>query len=174
MRSLLSIGLAFVLVLPIWGSYLALRHAQYQVKRSVKQTLAHGLADSELVFMEFSFAEARNLGWKAPGEFKHKGHMYDVVRATSSDGRVQLWCWWDHEDSALEQQLDRLVRAALGGDADPNAHTACWSDWLRRVFFTPELHFAAPPAALQAAWPLAWDQSAGSRALAPHVPPPNA
>jgi hypothetical protein len=174
MRALSAVALILVLVLPIWGSYLGLRQQQRTVKRAVKHSLERGLADSELVHWRFSPAEARALDWKDAREFKHQGHMYDIVRAALVAGRVELWCWWDHEESVLEQRLEHLVRVALGADTDPQSPAARWGDWMKRTFTTTETDSPGTLPGQFQGWPISHDLAATGLALAPPSPPPNA
>jgi hypothetical protein len=174
MKSLSAVALILVLSLPAWGGYLGLRLQQQSVKRAVKHTLERGLTDSELVHWSFSPAEARALDWEDAREFKHQGHMYDIVRAAFVAGRVELWCWWDHEESVLEQRLERLVRAVLGNDPDPQSPAARWGDWMKRSFTTTEIDSPVAVPGLFAGWPMPANHTASSLSPTPPAPPPNA
>jgi hypothetical protein len=176
MRVPLAYALILVLVLPVLGSYLGLRQQQRIVRRAVKHAMERGLSDAELVRWRFTAAEAAALDWKEEGrEFRHEGQMYDIVRAAWTDGHLEFWCWWDHEESELEQRLERLVRVAMGGDADPHSPAASWGDCFKRVFTpaAPEI-FAPEPVLHTRAWAHPRAYPASAPALAPPVPPPNA
>lgn len=175
MKSLLPAALILVLVLPFWGGYLGLRHQQKAIRREVKQAMERGLSDSELVFFSFSTEEASALEWEHDREFRYRDNMYDVVRKDTCEGRLEVWCWLDDEESALKRRFDRLVRAALGGDADPHGPLADWGAWMKRLFTTTETHFAVSvPSTPHADWPFLRDERRSDFSLAPSVPPPNA
>jgi len=69
-----------------------------------------GLKDEELVKLKFSKAEiSKNLRWKHSKEFEFNGQMYDIVNTKISSDSVEYVCWWDSEESKLNQKLMALV-----------------------------------------------------------------
>lgn len=174
MRALSVFALVLILVLPFWVGYLGLSWQKKAVRRSVKAALAQQLDEEELQLWRLSPAQARALEWEDNKEFEHQGQRYDVVRMAFQDGQVLIWCWWDHEESAIERRLEQLVRRALGGDSDPHSPAASWGDCLKRVFTTTNWALTAPPAPLRITWASATALQPCAPALAPPVPPPNA
>jgi hypothetical protein len=76
-----------------------------------------GLDRHELLCLAFSEEEmASELKWKHSREFEYKGEMYDIVYIEASADSTVFHCWWDHEETVLNQQLKSLLAIAFNED----------------------------------------------------------
>lgn len=76
-----------------------------------------GLDRQELVRFVFSDEEiSSELKWKHSREFEYKGEMYDIVYIEASADSTVFHCWWDHEETTLNQQLKSLLAIAFNKD----------------------------------------------------------
>ena len=76
-----------------------------------------GLDPSELVLLTFAKSETENLlQWEHSREFEYGGEMYDVVETRKNKDSVSYLCWWDNEETKLNQQLSKLLDHAWNGD----------------------------------------------------------
>lgn len=76
-----------------------------------------GLDPNELVLLKFSKKEAtEKLRWEHAKEFEYNGQMYDVVTKSVEGDTVYYRCWWDHEETLLNQKLRKLVASAFEKD----------------------------------------------------------
>ncbi|WP_299671934.1 hypothetical protein [uncultured Polaribacter sp.] len=70
-----------------------------------------GIDKEKLVLLKFSEEEViQELKWKHSKEFEYKGEMYDIVETKEVDHIIYYWCWWDHKETQLNQQLTELVK----------------------------------------------------------------
>ncbi|MFA0964843.1 hypothetical protein AB9P05_23745 [Roseivirga sp. BDSF3-8] len=112
-----GIILLMCLILPGMCTCLWLQHRKAVVRKEVKRMLMHGVDKEQLVSLTFSHQEAKQqLRWKHAREFAYQGQMYDVVDSVVQGDSVTYWCWWDSEETELEQQLTTLARKAFGQD----------------------------------------------------------
>tara|TARA_R110002012_G_scaffold153906_1_gene314103 strand:+ start:42186 stop:42668 length:483 start_codon:yes stop_codon:yes gene_type:complete len=128
-------------------TYLYLNHQKYQIKREVKWKIIDGLDRSELVLIQLSKSEAKEkLEWEHSKEFEYLGEMYDVVEFAETADSVKYWCWWDHEETSLNQNLAEVVNTLLGNHSDKKEKegkliTFYQSLFSEKVFQWSALHF---------------------------------
>jgi len=100
-------------------TYLYLNHQKKQLKREVKWKIIEGIDKSELVLIQLNKSEAKEkLDWEHSKEFEYLGEMYDVVEFEETSDSVKYWCWWDYEETALNQNLAQVLNNLLGNDPD--------------------------------------------------------
>lgn len=76
-----------------------------------------GIDKKELVFFEFSTPEIdTKLHWEHAKEFEYNNQMYDVVEKKRVNGKTQLWCWLDSQETILNQKLQKLFTAVFSHD----------------------------------------------------------
>lgn len=76
-----------------------------------------GIDKKELVFFEFSTPEIdTKLHWEHAKEFQYNNQMYDVVEKKRVNGKTQLWCWLDSQETILNQKLQKLFTAVFSHD----------------------------------------------------------
>lgn len=103
--------------------YAWLKYEKKQLKRSIKREIIAGLDRKDLVFLGFSKKEAtEKLRWEHAKEFEYQDQMYDVVEREEHCDSVFYWCWWDHEETSLNQQLSSLLAQAWGHHPQKQEH----------------------------------------------------
>jgi len=76
-----------------------------------------GLEASELVLLKFTAtASETKLKWAHSKEFEYNHQMYDVVETKIIGDTIYYWCWWDHLETKLNQQLSQLANKAFQDD----------------------------------------------------------
>ena len=76
-----------------------------------------GIEQKELVYFEFSTQEIKTkLRWEHSKEFEYQNQMYDVVEKKIVNGKTQLWCWLDSEETILNQKLQKLLTSVFSHD----------------------------------------------------------
>ena len=57
------------------------------------------------------------LRWEHDSEFEYAGEMYDIVERVIIGDSIHYYCWWDHEETALNKQLKETTLALLHKDS---------------------------------------------------------
>lgn len=113
-RKFLCLLLLSCLAAPVLVVYGWLQYQQTMVRKEVKRQIIAGKDDSELVLLKFTPEESKTkLRWKHSREFEYQGQMYDIVRTIPKKDTISYYCWWDREESGLNQQIRQLVANAL-------------------------------------------------------------
>ncbi len=74
-----------------------------------------GLEKSELIELKFPNDQLDGeLRWEHSKEFEYRGQMYDVASKFVMGDTTIFYCWWDHEETALNKKLRSLVQLAMG------------------------------------------------------------
>ncbi|MEQ9440104.1 MAG: hypothetical protein RIG62_13710 [Cyclobacteriaceae bacterium] len=95
-----------------------MRYRRAIVRNEVKRQLISSVDQHELVLLKFTKAESqKKISWEHSKEFEYNQEMYDVVETEIKGDTIYFLCWWDHEETKLNKQLDNLVAQALGHDA---------------------------------------------------------
>lgn len=116
-RKVAGISLFFCLVAPLMATFTYLHYQKSLVRKEVLFRMIASMGKDELVFLKITEKESQTeLRWEHPKEFEYKGQMYDIVEKKIIGDTVYYWCWWDHEETKLNKQLDKLVAYALKND----------------------------------------------------------
>lgn len=108
------VALAFVAD-PTAGSLTWLNLERANVKKAVDRHIVAGIEAGDLVLLEFSREETGTLlRWEHAREFEYDGQMYDVAETWAVGDTVFYRCWWDREETALNNRMRLLARRALG------------------------------------------------------------
>lgn len=100
---------------PTAGSLTWLDLERANVKKAVDRHIVAGIEAGDLVLLEFSRAETETLlRWEHAREFEYDGQMYDVVETWAVGDTVFYRCWWDREETALNNRMRLLALRALG------------------------------------------------------------
>jgi hypothetical protein len=119
LKKVLAIALFLCLTVPFLACYFYLHHQTKRVRKEVKHQLMAGIDKDELVLLKFTQEETTTrLRWKHSKEFEYNSQMYDVVETETTGDTTYYWCWWDHEETKLNQQLTALVTSVLTGSPD--------------------------------------------------------
>ena len=103
------------LTAPVAGAYFWLQIKKQLIRKEIKWKMIDGIDREDLVLLRFSVEESKSLlNWKHSREFEFRGEMYDIVEVKTEGDSVFYYCWWDHEETALNIQLNKLVAHAAG------------------------------------------------------------
>ena len=118
-RELLGAFLLWCLAFPLLGTYFSLQYHKFQIKHTIKEQVIAQADNDELVLLKFTSAESQtDLRWEHSREFEYQGQMYDVVRTSTQNDTIYYWCWWDQEETRLNQQLNALLADVLEQDEE--------------------------------------------------------
>lgn len=156
LKKLLVISILLGLFAPFALTFLSIQHRKKEVKRALKWNMIAGLDKSDLVQLSFSFEELETeLTWKHSREFQYKGQMYDIVYIKASEDSVHYDCWWDHEETKLNQQLQDLLALVFGKDPVKRNEQDHLTQFLKQLYCyssssqeRPESHFSKLKASL--------------------------
>lgn len=138
-KQLISFILLFILIVPAVATYTWLRQHKRAVKREVKWNMIAGVDKKELVFFTFSNKDiVTKLRWEHAKEFEYQTQMYDVVEKVVANDSTQLWCWWDHEETKLNKQLQRLLVGVFQNDLESKTKQNNVFKFYTLLFFQPE------------------------------------
>lgn len=88
----------------------------------------------ELVLLKFIKAETQTqLRWEHAGEFEYRGQMYDVVETIMKGDSIYFRCWWDHEETKLNSQLDELLAVMLGTNPIRKENQKRWFNFYKSL-----------------------------------------
>lgn len=111
---ILGILLIGLLVLPFAGTWIYLSHLKTQLRKEVKHMIISAMNDEDLTLLVFTKKDVSGLKWKHSAEFEYKGQMYDVVRSEEKNGLIYYWCWHDHEETALNDKIEKVLNRLSG------------------------------------------------------------
>lgn len=134
-RKVAGISLLFCLLAPILITYFFLQFQKKQVKREVKWEMIAGLDKEELVLLKLTEAETQSeLRWENSKEFEYKDEMYDIVDMKVKGDTIYYWCWWDHKETKLNNQLDGLLAKVLGNNPHRQETENQLTDFFKKLF----------------------------------------
>ena len=141
----LGIFLLASLVFVLMGSFIGLQLQRKAVRKSVKWKMLEGIPANQLVCLKFSKTNVDDLlNWKHSKEFSYKEEMYDIVYKKETIDSVFYYCWWDHEETALNKKLSALLYVALNQNASGKSTNDKLHVLLQVLFFQtttkPELN----------------------------------
>ncbi len=135
-RKVVGIVLLFCLVTPVAATLTFLQLQKKQIKREVKWKMIAGLDKEELFLLKFTEEESQTeLRWEHSKEFEYKGEMYDIVEKSIEGDTIYYWCWWDHEETNLNKQLDGLLANVLGNNPLRQEKKRQLADFFKKLFY---------------------------------------
>lgn len=122
-----------LLILSTAALWMALLQAQQRAafRKEVKRTIKAALGEEECQRLAFHRQELEELQWEHSAEFKYRGAMYDVIRTEEKSDSIIYYCWWDAEESELNQRLERLHTALFPHLPKQKDHQLMLMNWLR-------------------------------------------
>ncbi|WP_452230171.1 MULTISPECIES: hypothetical protein [unclassified Lacinutrix] len=130
-----GILLLFCLITPVVSTFTFLHFQKRRVRREVKGKMITGINKNELVLLKFTEAETQTeIRWEHSKEFEFKGQMYDIVEKHVEGDNTYYWCWWDHEETKLNKQLDRLLTNVLGNIQKRQEKKNQLTDFFKKLF----------------------------------------
>jgi hypothetical protein len=107
--------LSCLLIDPMTGAFTWLHYKKAVIKKEVKKHIIDGIEKDELVLLKFSKKETETeLLWSHPREFEYNHKMYDIVKTKTEGDTVYYWCWYDHEETMLKREMEKVADQALG------------------------------------------------------------
>lgn len=169
---LVGILLFICLVAPLVATFTFLHHQKASVRKELKHRIIDGVDRDELVLLKFTIAESRTkLRWKHTKEFEFAGQMYDIVEKQISGDTIYYWCWWDHEETRLNRQLDDLVAKVLGNNPQRKDRQDKTIEFLKKLYCNNSIEFAMLMKEVKLHYPAGTGQFPAI-AHSPPVPPP--
>ena len=177
MKNLHGILLLACLGVPLLGTYAWLQYQKLVVKSEVKQALMVGMEKERLVRLAFTPIQAETLlRWEHSREFEYRGQMYDVVDAQIRSDSSVYWCWWDQEETLLNQHLLTLVEGILERDPQRQNTQDQLSQFFDGLYCPPSkdnfLTFLPDCVQLRHKTPRTYEFHVQSLNTGPPVPPP--
>ncbi len=131
MRKLISFGLLFLFLWQIGGYLIEFQCETSRIRKEIKKLTKEAVPRNQLVHFRFSQEEINALTWVKIHEFRLKGHFYDVVwRKKLENGKIELQCVSDDQETVLFEKLDQYVSANLANQ-NPDKPLKNWS----KIFF---------------------------------------
>lgn len=161
------------LIVPFAGTFSWLHFQKKEVKKRVKKELISQLDKKELIFLKFSIPESKSkLNWEHSKEFEYEGMMYDIVKAETGIDSVSYWCWPDHEETALNKTLNKLVDIALGTNQKSKENRQNLADFIKLLYPPGVFRWLATSAEPERCKFISCSFIYSSRSQDPPVPPP--
>ena len=174
MKKLTSIILLLSLILPFVGTVSWLNYQKKKIKRQIKHEIIAGIDKSELVQFTFTKTQIKEeLSWKHSKEFKYKNSMYDIVEADTTENTVTYWCWWDHKETVLNKQLNKLLANFLGNDKESKETKTRFSHFYQSLYLTKNTEWKALHRKVNVEVSFSYKINYNSIYFPPLTPPPN-
>jgi hypothetical protein len=99
---------------------------QFEIREAMERRILKGLPDEALSVLRFSDAEFEEVSLYDEGqELELDGSMYDIVSLERSAGVVIVKAVRDGDETRLNKDLDRMVRARLAADQRGRHERSC-------------------------------------------------
>lgn len=135
MKKLISIFLLICIIFPFVGSVSWLNYQKKKVRKQIKHEIIAGIDKSELVQLSFTKAQAETeLEWEHSKEFEYNNNMYDIIIADTTENIITYWCWWDVEETALNQKLKKTLANFLGKDTKNKETKTRFANFYQSLF----------------------------------------
>lgn len=113
MKKLISILLIFLMVASTGGVYYLFEWQKARIERTFKLKLKAGIPEAQWVLFKFADmndAKTRSeLRWVKSYEFIYKGGFYDIVKETTVNDSLYLYCVYDFKDTKLAAKKKRAL-----------------------------------------------------------------
>jgi hypothetical protein len=137
-----AVFLLLVLMSPVIFTAWVVHARKKAIRKEVKQAMVLGLNRSDLARITLAKADLeRELEWEHDHEFEYRGRMYDVVERQTVGDSVTFWCWEDHEETGLNQKLDRTVAGILDDDQPTQREQQRVQSFLKALFWVKQQIF---------------------------------
>lgn len=139
--SKISMFLLIVLIFPVSGTLTWMYFNKLQIKKSVKRAIIHGVPDHQLNLILITKKQRHLLHWKHSKEFEYLGEMYDIVRQESCGDTTHYWCWWDKEETTLNQYINTLAYGFIDKSLERKSKLENLFEFLKSFYFEPQVVF---------------------------------
>lgn len=127
--------LCCVLVDPVIVTFTWLHCQKTVIKKEVERQIIAGMDKDELVLLIFSKEEAQTrLRWEHSREFEYNDKMYDIVKTKTVGETVYYWCWYDHKETMLNRQLEKLSDRTLRKNPKIRSEIGLLASYLRTLY----------------------------------------
>jgi hypothetical protein len=93
-----------------------MEYEKIQIRHEVRTEIKADLTRSELDLLVFHKENLHSaVKWKHDKEFELNGEMFDIIYEDHIGDSVYYYCWPDHEESAINKRMDRLITHLLHG-----------------------------------------------------------
>jgi hypothetical protein len=133
-----GILLLLSLIAPVVTGLTVLHFQRKAVRKQVKNRILEGIPNSELTLIKIS-PENKNIRWKHSKEFEYKGEMYDVVRTEKHGDTTYYYCWWDNQETLLNQKLNENISMELGQNATNKSTKNKLISFYKSLYFSEEI-----------------------------------
>lgn len=128
-------GLTFVFIGFVASVFIFLESERFAVQHEVQTEIKKSVPPEALDLLVFHKNEVNTtLNWKHDKEFEFNGEMFDVIYEQVNGDSVYYWCWADHEESALNKQMDQWVHFLLNGSSHSKDRQATINYFLHHLF----------------------------------------
>ncbi|MDT8400578.1 MAG: hypothetical protein RQ743_02695 [Bacteroidales bacterium] len=130
-------AICFILVLlaPCTVTYLWLLHNKEAVRSQVEKSILKGIDKDRLVVLGFTREEIETeLRWEHSREFEYKRQMYDIVETKILGDSIYYSCWWDIEETLINNKISALGKYTIDNDMQKNERKEHINPWFRLIF----------------------------------------
>lgn len=170
---LIPLVLLCVIIATPMLTYLWLNVQKAMVRHTVREQLKESPEENELVLLKFTATESTaKLKWEHSKEFEYDHQMYDVVETKIIGDTIYYWCWWDHKETKLNQQLRHWFDNAFSTDPQNREKHRWLLSYFKSLYFIENFYpHLLPPGT----WRLRYDEYCSlyySTSIQPPAPPP--
>lgn len=128
---------------------------------------------SELVLLKFAQSETQTkLRWEHSREFEFEQQMYDVVESQIIGDSIYYWCWWDHEETALNQLLKELATHAFAQHPTNKQQQEKLINFLHSLYYAEYREWHSTAHIVEAQKKFNYFNTYSSLYISPPTPPP--
>ncbi|MEP7171780.1 MAG: hypothetical protein ABI855_20570 [Bacteroidota bacterium] len=109
MKKIISVVLLFIFLYNISGYYLVFTEQQSEIKESVQNFLEED-DSGNLLLLNISQEDEKNITWNGNDEFSLNGKMYDVAFTKREGNVLRLYCYCDSKEDHLFASLDSHIK----------------------------------------------------------------
>ena len=105
-RRIISLLILLIATWQIVGFFSCFEWEKFKIRKEIKQVIKKSVPEENLVHLDFTFKEYKNIKWMESNEFNLNGRMYDVVSRKKTKTGYQLMCINDIQETFLFAKLD--------------------------------------------------------------------
>ena len=128
MKKALSLLLLTIFMYNLIGYTAVVYYSQKDLKRRIKENIFTFLKDSELEVFSINQSEPfpENFNFIDEHEFSFKGKLYDIVRQSTSDDTVFLYCINDENEEEIIEKYKEFIEDNLDELAEDKSELNCF------------------------------------------------
>lgn len=156
------------------GSVGWLTYQKQKVKKQIKREIIASIDKSELVQLTFTKDQLETeLEWEHSKEFEYNHQMYDIVEADTTENIITYWCWWDTEETELNQKLKKTLANFLNNDTKNKETKTRFANFYQSLFHSKTEAWKALNKQVSKTNNFAYIFNYSSLHFPPTTPPPN-